>query len=124
MLYFRWSNYFQNEDHQTMKNTIFLFALALFFIYGCTPTGQEIQEAASASVDYLDYSDRDDQFTGGIKMIPISTPKGTFKVWTKRTGNNPDMRVLLLHGGPGGTHEIYEPFNGYLPKERIEYIFL
>ncbi len=41
-------------------------------------------------------------------MIPISTPKGDFKVWTKRVGNNPTMKVLLLHGGPGMTHEIYE----------------
>jgi proline iminopeptidase len=33
-------------------------------------------------------------------MIPIKTPKGTFTVYTKRMGNNPKMRVLLLHGGP------------------------
>lgn len=56
-------------------------------------------------------------------MIPITTPKGTFKVWTKRVGNNPRMRVLLLHGGPGVTHELYECFDGYLPKEGIEYIY-
>jgi hypothetical protein len=31
-------------------------------------------------------------------MIPIATPKGTFKVWTKRVGNNPKIKVLLLHG--------------------------
>lgn len=56
-------------------------------------------------------------------MIPISTPKGEFKVWTKRVGNNPTMKVLLLHGGPGGTHEVYDCCDGYLPSEGIEYIY-
>ncbi|WP_340105156.1 proline iminopeptidase-family hydrolase [Rhodohalobacter sp. 8-1] len=73
--------------------------------------------------DYLDYSGAADQFTGGINMIPISTPKGEFKVYTKRVGNNPRIRVLLLHGGPGATHELYECFDGYLPYEGIEYIY-
>ena len=56
-------------------------------------------------------------------MIPISTPKGEFNVWTKRVGNNPRIKVLLLHGGPGATHELYECFDGYLPYEGIEYIY-
>lgn len=34
-------------------------------------------------------------------MLPIETPVGPFRVWTKRIGNNPSLRVLLLHGGPG-----------------------
>jgi proline iminopeptidase len=29
----------------------------------------------------------------------------------------------LLHGGPGGTHEFFECFDGYFPKEGIEYIY-
>lgn len=56
-------------------------------------------------------------------MIPITTPSGTFNVWTKRMGNNPKMKVLLLHGGPGGTHEFFENFDGYFPNEGIEYIY-
>ena len=56
-------------------------------------------------------------------MIPVSTPKGEFNVWTKRVGNNPRIKVLLLHGGPGATHELYECFDGYLPYEGIEYIY-
>jgi len=66
---------------------------------------------------------KDDQFMGGIKMIPIQTPKGEFNVWTKRVGNNPTMKVLLLHGGPGATHELYECFDGYFPQEGIEYYY-
>ena len=48
-------------------------------------------------------------------MIPIETPKGTFHVWTKRVGNNPRIKVLLLHGGPGMTHEYLEAFDSYFP---------
>ena len=77
----------------------------------------------TTKANYLDFSKRDDQFTGGIKMIPITTPHGTFKVWTKRVGNNPTIKVLLLHGGPGVTHELYECFDGYFPNESIEYIY-
>src|SRR5438445_8689650 len=36
---------------------------------------------------YLDYSGRDDVLSGGVKLIPVATPKGTFRVWTKRVGN-------------------------------------
>ena len=72
---------------------------------------------------YHSFDSKADQYTGGIKMIPIKTPKGTFKVWTKRFGNNPKIKVLLLHGGPGLTHELYESFEGYFPKEGIEFIY-
>ena len=60
---------------------------------------------------------------GGVQLIAIKTPKGDFKVWTKRFGNNPRIKVLLLHGGPGGTHEIFECFEGFLPAEAIEFIY-
>ena len=41
----------------------------------------------------------------------------------KRTGNNPDLRVLLLHGGPGSTHEYLEACDSYLPAAGIEYYY-
>jgi proline iminopeptidase len=72
---------------------------------------------------YLDYSGRDDVLSGGVKMIPITTPKGTFHVWTKRIGNNPRVKVLLLHGGPGANHEYMEAFDSYFPKAGIEYYY-
>jgi proline iminopeptidase len=56
-------------------------------------------------------------------MIPIETAKGTFNVWTKRVGNNPRIKVLLLHGGPGATHEYFECFDSFLPQEGIEYYY-
>jgi len=61
--------------------------------------------------------------SGGIRKIPIETPKGTFQVWTKRVGNNPRMRLLLLHGGPAATHEYFECFESFLPLEGIEFIY-
>lgn len=72
---------------------------------------------------YLDYSERADKLTGGVQMIPIKTAKGTFNVWTKRVGNNPTMKVLLLHGGPGATHEYFECFDSFLPNANIEYYY-
>ena len=72
---------------------------------------------------YFQYADPADQYTGGVRMIPIQTPIGEFDVWTKRVGNNPTKKVLLLHGGPGATHELYECFDGYFPQEGIEYIY-
>ena len=72
---------------------------------------------------YHDNTGRDDVLSGGVKMIPITTPKGTFKVWTKRVGNNPTVKVLLLHGGPGFTHEYFEAFDSYFPGAGIEYYY-
>ncbi len=45
-------------------------------------------------------------------------------MWTKRVGNNPKLKVLLLHGGPGVTHEYFEAFDSYLPAAGIEYYLL
>ncbi len=61
--------------------------------------------------------------TGVVKMIAIETPKGKFNVWTKRVGNNPTIKVLLLNGGPGCTHEYFECLESFLPKEGIEFIY-
>lgn len=72
---------------------------------------------------YLDYTGRDDLLSGGVKMIPIQTPKGTFRVWTKRVGSHPTMKLLLLHGGPGMTHEYFEACDSFLPAAGIEYYY-
>jgi len=56
-------------------------------------------------------------------MLSVGTPVGTWRVWTKRCGNNPELRVLLLHGGPGCTHEYLEAFDSYFPTAGIEYYY-
>jgi proline iminopeptidase len=72
---------------------------------------------------YFDNAGRDDALSGGVKMIPVQTAKGTFRVWTKRVGNNPGIKVLLLHGGPGATHEYFEEFDSYFPGAGVEYYY-
>lgn len=79
--------------------------------------------AAQPGPDYFDNTGRDDVLSGGAKMIPVETDFGTFNVWTKRTGNNPDIKVLLLHGGPGATHEYFEVFDSFLPGAGVEYYY-
>jgi proline iminopeptidase len=73
--------------------------------------------------DYFDNTGRTDVLGGGVRMIPVDTPLGTFRVWTKRVGNNPRIKVLLLHGGPGATHEYLEGFDTWLPGAGVEYYF-
>ncbi len=90
-----------------------LIATVLF----CSCTGQQAEKNA-----YFETTEPGVQ-TGGVKMIPVQTPAGTFKVWTKRFGNNPKMKLLLLHGGPGATHEYWECMESFLPKEGIEFIY-
>jgi proline iminopeptidase len=72
---------------------------------------------------YFDNRGRDDVVSGGVKLVPIHTPKGDFRVWTKRTGNNPRVKVLLLHGGPGATHEYLTACDSYFPGAGIEYYY-
>ena len=93
---------------------------AAFVLAGC---GRSAPAEQAASSRYLDYSGREDVLSGGVRMIPIQTPKGTFRVWTKRIGNNPRAKVLLLHGGPGSTHEYLEAFDGHFPSQGIEYYY-
>ena len=73
--------------------------------------------------EYLDSTGREDELSGGSRLIPIDTPAGRFRVWVKRTGNNPRVKVLLLHGGPGATHEYLEACDSFLPAAGIEYYY-
>ncbi len=69
--------------------------------------------------DYFTYNDSVE--SGGVRMIPIQTAKGNFKVWTKRFGNNPHIKILLLHGGPAMTHEYMECFETFFQREGFEF---
>jgi proline iminopeptidase len=60
---------------------------------------------------------------GGIQFIPIKANGKDFKVWTKRVGNNPRIKVLFLNGGPGMTHEYHECFENFFPAEGFEFIY-
>ena len=45
-----------------------------------------------------------------------------YRVWTKRVGEGP-IKILTLHGGPGGTHEYMECFEEFFPKDQYQIIF-
>ena len=57
------------------------------------------------------------------RRIPITTPAGTFEVQTQAVGESPTIKLLLLHGGPGATHEYFEIFADHLPDAGVEIIY-
>ncbi len=95
-----------------MKNLLLAFVITCFL--SCQNNNQPTLQQYHATTD-------SGVQTGGVKMITIETPVGKFNVWTKKFGNNPKIKVLLLHGGPGGTHEFFESFESFFPKEGIEF---
>ncbi len=105
----------------------FVFFLFIILLTSCDAVKQKTDQATtddSIATSGKDNDPKDGEvLTGGVKIIPINTPKGSFNVWTKTIGKNPQKRVLLLHGGPGCTHEYFESFESFLPKEDIEFIY-
>ena len=89
------------------------------FLLSCTHQAMD-KPAPRADTDN---STVDDSLDSGVRFIEITTPIGNFKVWTKRVGNNPKIKVLTLHGGPGATHEYYEIAEDYFMGEDIEFYY-
>jgi proline iminopeptidase len=98
-----------------MKNLMLSFACFIFL--SCNT--QTNKNTAAVINDSL-YNEVQ---TGGVKVVAIQTPKGKFNIWTKRIGNNPKIKLLLLNGGPGATHEYFECFESFLPRQNIEFIY-
>jgi len=94
----------------------FIISALVVFGFNC---GESKVESDSS---YFDNHEAGIQ-TGNVKMIPIQSMGKTFSIWTKRIGNNPKVKILLLNGGPGGTHEYFQCFENFLPKEGIEFIY-
>jgi proline iminopeptidase len=98
-----------------------------FLLAACGPVQPPATPAAAPTAaeqnPYFDSTGRDDVLAGGVRRIEIDTPKGKFHVWTKRVGNNPRIKVLILHGGPAATHEYLEAFDSYLPGAGVEYYY-
>jgi len=96
-------------------------AVSCLVVSGC---GTETGDAGGRATDsYLDYSGRVDVLSGGARWIPVEAGAETYNVWVKRVGSDPSRRVLLLHGGPGATHEYLEAFDSYFPEAAIEYYY-
>lgn len=97
-----------------------LFVLLTVVIISCQSTSTKKEGGAMPVAEYFNYGDSSVRLAG-IKMIPVSTPVGSFKVWTKRFGNNPRIKILLLHGGPAMTHEYMECFESFFPEQGFEF---
>jgi proline iminopeptidase len=103
-----------------MKNYFLLAAVLLTICTACKTDNSTKSPTASAA--YFKQATSSVQ-VGGVQKISISTPKGNFSVWTKRFGNNPKLKVLLLNGGPGMSHEYFECLENFLPAASIEFIY-
>jgi proline iminopeptidase len=111
-------------NHAAASNMIKRTALACsLLLLTCLVGCNERPQPDATRSSYLDTAGLPDALSGGVRLIPIKTPKGVFNVWTKRVGNHPTRKVLLLHGGPGVTHEIFEAFDSYFPNANIEYYY-
>src|SRR3954463_13285421 len=93
-----------------------LFVSTIFLIVSCQ------QQKATSTMQLTDYFNYGDSLgSAGVRLIPIKTPVGSFKVWTKRFGSNPHIKILLLHGGPAMTHEYMECFESFFPEQGFEF---
>jgi proline iminopeptidase len=102
-----------------MRYNFFFLSLCWLLFFSCRQPLETGQPSISLA-GYFNYADSGVQ-VAGIKMIPVETAAGKFNVWTKRIGNNPRIKVLLLHGGPAMTHEYMECFESFFPKEGFEF---
>ena len=55
----------------------------------------------------------------GVQYVPVD---GGYRVWTRRVGSGA-AKMLLLHGGPGCSHEYLECFEERMPLDEVEIIF-
>ncbi len=96
-----------------MKFRFLLLSFCTYLLWSCENkiANQDAQSDATVSEEVK---------SGGVKMVEIETFAGKFKVWTKKIGDNPRIKILLLHGGPAMTHEYMECFESFLPQEGFE----
>jgi len=74
--------------------------------------------ASTTEVERSDaVSETPTQVEEGVRMIPVEG--GRFKVWTRKVGSG-ETKVLLLHGGPGASHDYLENFADHLPQAGYE----
>ena len=97
--------------------------LSGFLLIGLFSCSNNSDKPVATSAPGADSSLYKEVQTGGVKVIQVQTPNGNFNVWTKRMGTNPGIKILLLNGGPGATHEYFECFENFLLPQDIEFIY-
>lgn len=107
-----------------LLKSLLIFSILVLFVT-CKNEDPSLKGELAKQNKKLDYfkSEETGIKTGGVKIISIDSPKGKLKVWTKRFGNNPKIKLLLLSGGPGASHEYFECMESFLPAEGIEFIY-
>ncbi|MEI9917193.1 MAG: proline iminopeptidase-family hydrolase [Bacteroidota bacterium] len=91
-----------------MKPTVLTTCVALL-VFACNTGSRPTSDIAQ----YTEVQ------TGGVKMISVA---GKYQVWTKKIGSG-DIKVLLLHGGPGFPHDYFECFENFLPQAGMEFYY-
>lgn len=104
------------QPFNTKNMRSILILLTMFLFISC-----QKETKIESLTNYFTYNKKNIIETAGVKMIPIKTAVGEFKVWTKRFGNNPKIKILLLHGGPAMTHEYMECFETFFQREGFEF---
>ena len=97
-----------------MQKLILLSLFSLVLIVSCSDQRQNITVSHQSVPVYREVQN------GGVRMIPVMN--GKYKVWTKKIGSG-HIKVLLLHGGPGLTHEYFECMESFLPQAGIEFYY-
>ena len=98
-----------------MKSPFFLLSALLWV--ACQNQKPESPTGASGTVkNEFGVPQYSEVQSGGVKLIQVD---GEYNVWTKKAGAG-DIKVLLLHGGPGFGHEYLECFTSFLPPAGIE----
>ena len=110
LLYF----YIQLLNNCKMKNITLPFLLAII-LCSCSPSPKPNENNQASKTG----NETNEIKTGGAKMILVD---GKYNVWTKKFGDG-KIKVLLLHGGPGFSHDYFECFEDFLPKEGIEFYY-
>jgi proline iminopeptidase len=95
------------------------FAFVLFAAWFCAGCSQPKSPYSGTKFNDKGVPQYDNVMTGGIKMITVD---GKYQVWTKKIGSG-DIKVLLLHGGPGFTHDYFECFEDFFPQAGIEFYY-
>lgn len=95
-----------------MTKLAFILLLTVFGVTCGEPSGNDYFAAHEKGIQ-----------SGNVKLVEIESLGKKFNIWTKRFGNNPSVKILLLNGGPGGTHEYFQCFENFLPQEGFEFIY-
>ena len=78
------------------KTMSIIFTVSLLFLCGCATT------SVTTPVPVEQKAKPTQEADVGVKMIEIA---GGHKVWTKKVGDNENIKLLLLHGGHGASHD-------------------